>query len=196
MLGVVLVWLGFAVMLAGALSLLKPLRFLGIRSRRAGLGLLFLGLVLVVAGMALPAPTRRALAHATLLDDFMPEWQFREFHALRVQAPRERVYAAVKSVTADEISLFRLLTWLRSEPGAAREEHPGAGARNTVLEVAQRSGFLLLAEEPERRWSSARSSSAGRAGEDVPQDFLRLTRPGYANATINFHVADDTGCAC
>ena len=198
MLGIVLVWLGFAVMLAGAISLLKPLRFLGVRSRRAGLGVLFLGLVLVVVGMALPAPTRRALARATLLDDFMPEWHFREFHALRVQAPRERVYAAVKSVTADEISLFRLLTWLRSPSLVRRAESILAPApKMPILEVAQRSGFLVLAEEPGREIVLG-TVVVGRVapGKHGPQDFLQLTRPGYAKATINFHVADEDAGWC
>jgi hypothetical protein len=44
------------------------------------------------------------------LDDFVPVCQFRELHGIRVHAPADAVFRAVKSVTAGEIRFFRLLT--------------------------------------------------------------------------------------
>ncbi|HEX5761213.1 MAG TPA: hypothetical protein VF121_18660, partial [Thermoanaerobaculia bacterium] len=189
--GVVLVYAGLLAGLAGLLSLLRPLRFLGIRSRRGGLAVGAAGLALVVAGALLPAPTRRVAARTTHLDDFMPAWQFGERHALRVQAPPARVYAAIRSVTADEIRLFRLLTSIRSPRLTRRAESILAPAPATpILDVALRTTFILLAEEPPRELVVG-TVVVGRVapGKHGPQDFLALTRPGYAKAAMSFHVA-------
>jgi hypothetical protein len=49
----------------------------------------------------------------TRLDEFAPVWQFHEVHTLGISAPPERVFAAIRQVRADEIALFRTLTWIR-----------------------------------------------------------------------------------
>jgi hypothetical protein len=113
MLGVVLVYTGFGAALAGAVATLWPLRLLGLTSRRRGLMLLAFGVLLVVAGWALPAPETRVASPSSRLDEFMPAWQFSESHTARVKAPPERVFRAIREVTANEIMFFRALTWIR-----------------------------------------------------------------------------------
>jgi hypothetical protein len=85
-----------------------------------------------------------------LLDDAVPRWQFAERHATCVAAPMERVYAAVKAVPAREIFLFRTLVAIRrcGRPGPESILNPGPDA--PLLDVALRSGFHLIAEEPPR----------------------------------------------
>lgn len=46
----------------------------------------------------------------TRLDEFAPASQFREVHRMLVHAAPERVYRAVKAVTAREIRFYRVLT--------------------------------------------------------------------------------------
>ena len=58
MLGVVIVYLGIIAVFAGAISLLKPLSMLGIRTRRRAALLVALGLLLAIAGAVLPADER------------------------------------------------------------------------------------------------------------------------------------------
>jgi hypothetical protein len=93
--------------------------------------------------------TRVATAR-TQLDPFAPVYQFSEFHSMGIAAPREQVYRALKSVTADEIALFRTLTWLRrfGRPGPESILNPPQHV--PVLDVAARTSFLVLAEEPKR----------------------------------------------
>lgn len=149
MLGVIVVYAGLLAMLAGGVSLIRPLRFLRVRTRKAALGVGGVGLALMLAGMSLPAGLERAAARESLLDTWMPEWQFDEFHALRVRATPEQAYRAIREVTADEIWLFRTLTWIRNPhwPGKSREGNimnPSAG--KPILEEAMAGGFRLLAE--------------------------------------------------
>jgi hypothetical protein len=53
----------------------------------------------------------------TELDRVFPSWHFRERHAIRVDAPAERVLAAVREVDPDEIPLVRVLFRLRGLKG-------------------------------------------------------------------------------
>ena len=108
----VLAYSGLALLLVGTLSVVRPLRFLRIRTRRSGLVLLVAGALLAPVGAWWPWPRSRA-ASATRLDAFLPEYQFAERHETRVRATPAAVYRAIRTVTAGEIRSFRLLTWIR-----------------------------------------------------------------------------------
>jgi len=112
-LGVVFVYLGLIAAFLGGVSFIRPLSFLAIRTRRQAALVLALGLMVVVMGGSLPARVVRVATPRTELDQFAPVYQFSEFHSIRITAPKEQVYQALKSVTSEEIALFRTLTWLR-----------------------------------------------------------------------------------
>jgi hypothetical protein len=116
--------------------------------RRAGI-VVGLGVLLVLAGYLAPAPVRRVALSSTRLDAFVPAWQFGEFHELSVNASPERVYAAIEAVRADDIRLFRTLTWIR-RLGRSAPEGILSPSQRPILEVASTSGFLRLADEPPR----------------------------------------------
>jgi hypothetical protein len=84
------------------------------------------------------------------LDDILPRWQFRERHTIRIDAPPERVYAAIRAVTAREIPFFLAFTALRrlgrSGPASILNPPPD----EPILDVATRTGFELLADDPPR----------------------------------------------
>ncbi len=153
MLGVGAVYAGLVTMLIGGVSLIKPLRSLRIRSRRAALTVGGAGVAAVVIGMLLPVQAHSAATIETQLDEWIPLWQFSEYHELRVHATPERAWRAIHEVTADEILLFRTLTWLRHPrwPWSTPEpEHLlNAPEHKPILEVAQAGGFVLLGEAAE-----------------------------------------------
>jgi len=193
-LGVIIVYLGLIAGFVGGVSSLKPPSWLGIRTRRQAAFLLGTGLVLVLAGWFLPASEIRVVTPRTQLDQFMPEYQFSEFHSIRVDAPKEKVYAAIKAVTADEISLFRTLTWTRRFGQSGAEGILNAPPHEPILDVATRTSFLLLAEKPNheivlgtaviipRGWRPSR--------RPTPEGFKALHEPGFALAAMNFLVED------
>jgi len=197
-LGVVLVDLGIAAVFLGLVSLVRPLRFLGIRSRRRAAVLIGFGVLLGLVGALLPAPIQRAAGEPVLLDDFVPVYESREFHELRVQASPERVYDAVLNVTAEEIRLFLFLTWLRS-PRLGRDKPESIlnpSARRPILEVATSGGFLKLAEDPGREIVLGTlvivpPEARRYRGAFTPPMFAALERPGFAKAAINFRVKDE-----
>jgi hypothetical protein len=200
MLGVAVVYLGLTTAFVGVVSLVKPPSWLGIRTRRHAALLVALGFVVVVTGWALPAKAVRVNSPRTQLDRFAPEFQFNEFHSIRVRAPKEQVYRAIKSVTADEILLFRTLTWVRRLGRPGPESILRAPERQPLLEVATRTSFLLLAEEANREIVLGTVVAAPRgwrpARRPTPEDYKTLREPGFALAAMNFLIEDAGPGAC
>jgi hypothetical protein len=188
--GSVLLYTGFLALVGGALSILRLLHFLG---PALGMTLLLLGILGIASAVLLPAPLERSKSRRMRLDDFVPAWQFGEVHAIRIHASPERVYGALRFVTAGEIRLFRTLTWIR-EPRRPWRKAPESilapPARQPILDVALRSGFLLLADEPPREIVVGTVVCGTRVAD--AQEFARLDRPGHAKAGMNF-VATDEG---
>ena len=186
--GTLLIYAGLLLLLAGLLSLVRPLRFLRIRNRREAAAVFAGGLILAIGGAALPAPLERASGPRTLLDDFVPAYQFHESHSARIRASRDAVDRAMRMVTAKEIRFFRTLTWIRSPRlSRSRETILAPSADRPILDVALGSGFLLLAHEPGRElvfgtilglpFTADRPRAAG---------FGAFDRPGFCKVAMNF----------
>src|SRR5580765_382047 len=204
MLGVVVLYLGLIAAFLGGVSLLRPLSFLAIRTRRQAALFLTLGFILVVVGGSLPVREARVAAPRTQLDQFAPVYQFSEFHSVRIAASKEQVYRALKLVTADEIAFFRTLTWLR------RFGRPGPGSilnappHVPLLDVASKTSFLVLADEPDSETVLGTLVAAPRgwrpSGKPIPDGFKALfmttNPPGFAPAAMNFRIEDAGPAAC
>ena len=186
---------GGATALVGALSVVRPWKRLGIPTRRRGLLVLAAGLLLAIVGITLPAPARRISAPATQLDAFVPVYQFDEVHTIRVDAPPDAVFAALKAVTANEILLFRTLTSIRRFGRPGPESILNAPERLPILEVATRTGFLSLAEVPNREMLVGTIVVAPRGArlERTAAMFKALDRPGFAKAGMNFLLDPEEG---
>lgn len=202
MLGVVLVDLGLAVVLFGAIGLVHPARLLGMPTRGRAAAVALAGALVAATGFLLPAPERRAVRAESLLDAIVPRWQFAERHETRIRATPAAVERAIREVTPREIALFRALTWLRRPRVVGSGEGESiltAPADQPILAVALRSGFMLLGEEPGReivfgtlvatppelRRLSAAELEKLRARFDAER-FCALAAPGYAKAVMSF----------
>lgn len=185
MLGSAILYLGLIVGFAGVV--------LAFRRRRQGAISFIAGVLLVAIAVILPAPDQRVARAATRLDAFVPVWQFEEIHHIRIAAPPERVFAAIRAVRADEIALFRLLTWLRRGGRQAPESILNAGDRHPILDVATRSGFVLLADEEPRELviGAIVVAPPGFRRQRRPTPFQGSLPPGYAVAGMNFLVRPD-----
>lgn len=200
MIPVVLVYAGFVLVFLGFVSIVWPLRFLKIHSRARGALILIIGVLVVTAGMALPSRETRIASPRTRLDEFVPVYQFAEFHSTLVAASREQTYRALKNVTAGEIFLFRTLTAMRRFGRPVPESILNAPEHRPLLDVATRTGFLLLAEDPAREILVGTLVVAPRGWRlkhrPTPEGFKRLQEPGFALAAMNFRVEDAGPHAC
>jgi hypothetical protein len=189
-LGSAVVYSGLIIALVGLIFVIKPIRRLRIPTRPRGAAVAAFGVVLVVIGLILPAPQSRISRVQTRLDEFVPAWQFREFHALRVAAPPARTFEAIQRVRADEISFFRTLTWIRRGGRPLPESILNAGAHESLIDVATRTGFIRLAEDPPRELviGTVVAAPPGTRGRLTPEVFRSHLPPGFALAAMNFIV--------
>jgi hypothetical protein len=129
----------------------------------------------------------------TRLDEFMPVWQFRERHAIRIAAPPARVFAAIKDVRANEILFFKTLTWIRRGGRRTPASILNAGDNAPILDVATRSGFIYLADDAPREIvvGTAVIAPPGSDCELTPVMFKTALEPGFALAAMNFLVTPD-----
>ena len=209
MLGSAVLYAGLVLACLGLLTLVRPIRRLLIPSRRRAALVLAAGVALAVVAVALPAPTTRVARSRTQLDAVIPTWQFAERHEIRVHAVPSRVEQSVRAVTAREIRLFRVLTWIRN-PRLSNSTQPAnilaAPADRPILDVALGSGFMMLAEEPQRELvfgtlvlvpDELRQLPADELQclrrEFTPAKFRALAEPGYAKAVMNFRLEDEGG---
>jgi len=145
------------------------------RTRRRATPTLLTGLAMVVIAAFWPAPIHYAPLRATHLDAAMPAWQFNEVHAIHVNAPPQKVFDAIRPVTAGEIRFFRTLIYIRR---FGRPLPPGilnAPENEPLLDLATRTSFRYLANDP-------------------PKELVVATiviRPRAAIATMNFAVRPD-----
>jgi hypothetical protein len=120
----------------------------------------------------------------TLLDRFLPAWDVRETHGIRIDAPAERILDAVREATPADAPLLRALFALRGLP---------AGAREPIWEqMLGRAGFVQLAEEPGREVVAGAVGRPWNVFERLQRgvDFTAFEEPGYAKMALGFHAAD------
>ena len=113
MLGSAIVYSGLAIATAGVILAIRPIERLHVTSRSQGRAIVGMGVLIAGFGFIAPTSEKRIDLVDKRLDEFVPVWQFNERHAIDIDASPERVFAAIKSVRADEISLFQTLTWIR-----------------------------------------------------------------------------------
>lgn len=193
MIGSLVVYTGIVLAAAGGLLALKPLARLGVPTRGRAVAVTAIGVLVAVVGLALPAFEARADTRRTALDRFVPVWQFSEHHAIEVDAPASRVFDAIKNVRADEILLFRTLTWIRR---GGRPLKPGilnAGEREPLLDVAIRGGFVRLADDAPREivLGTVIMAPAATRGTLTPAVFQKELAPGFVLAAMNFLVSEN-----
>lgn len=185
--GGVLLYLSLIGAFAGVASLLKPLQFLGIRTRKKGLLVLGLGLLGFIAGVYLPVSETRVETVRTRLDEFAPTYQFSEFHSIRVSAPKDRVYSAIRAVTPEEVRFFKTLTGMRflSTP-----------ARRPILESFTAGTFLLLADDPGREIVIGRAGDGRTARRLTLEEFKAVHQAPLIKIVMNFRIQEVDAAHC
>ena len=201
--GSALFYVGVVTVLAGLFSLIRPLHRIRIRTRRRGAVVAIAGVVVALATILLPHPTRAAAGRDLLVDQWLPEWQFGEYHERRVRATPEQVFAAIRRVQSSDIFLLATLTYLRNPRREGQGEHIlNPPPDKPILDVALAGGFVLLGEQTNRELlvgavviappDIVRSARRATVPSLDPALFRTLGRPGFARAVMNFRAVSDS----
>lgn len=131
----------------------------------------------------------------TLLNSFMPVYDFNEVHSIGVRASPSEIFKVSKEITPEEIPFFRSLFGIRSLPRRLVDKTAGLFTTpRPIFEQALKSGFLLLGENPNEEFVlgligqfwKLRGGSSRKI--DEAYEFVNFDTPGYAKATINFRI--------
>ena len=190
MAGVLVFQAGLAVLAGAFLLAFLPSTIVPL-DRGSAVAVAVTGICLLLLGAVLPAPLRRLARRASILDDYVPAWQFDEVHARTMASPPDRVFDATRTTRPDEIRFFRALTWLRR---GGRRQAPGildAPPGEPILDTAVRGGFVLLAEDrPCEIVVGAVVVGQHRLTLPLtPAAFAAVDGPGFVKAVMSFRIS-------
>ena len=131
----------------------------------------------------------------SLLDRWLPDYQFREHHSLAITASEAALWNALKTVTPDEIGPLRWLMAIRSLPAKLAGKKRRLFAKGTpILDVAVNSSFVLLEERAPKEivlgmagqfW---KLDGGPRVNVHNAQDFAAFHEPGFLRVAVNFQI--------
>jgi len=144
-------YLGLIAVFAGMMLSVKSLRRLRVSRQRAAIAAI--GVVATAVALVYPASESRTAGARSRIDEFVPVWQFQEFHSIRIASPPTRVFDAIKRVRPDEILLFRTLIWIRAGFQPPPQQIRDATSRfASLIDVATQSTFVYLADDAPREF--------------------------------------------
>ena len=129
-----------------------------------------------------------------LIDDFLPEYDFSEFHEIQIQAPIEVTYQKVLELDLSRSKTIRGLFKLREMPGVFSSRNRDREKLGLTFEGLEKFGFILLGKNPGeeiilglvgRFWTPSR----GIRHLDI-DGFRKFREPGFAKTVWNFYFSE------
>ncbi len=122
-----------------------------------------------------------------LIDDFLPDYDVCERHQIKVHAPLQEVYAAVRQLDLSEAKLSMLLFRLRGLRACLRP------SSQFNLDHFLQMGFILLGEKPEEELVLGLVGQFWKPSGELrrlnPENFRSFNERGYAKAVWNFSLS-------
>ena len=188
-----LAWIGIAATLGGLVSLARPLRFLGVRTRWHALAVAACGVGLALTAVLWPSHVMQSARPHQRLDDFLPDYQFVEYHEARVRAPVEAVVKAIREVSLADMPAAVWLLRIRAAAGGHFRASPPA--RHPLLDrmLGPGSGFLALdlSDPSELVLGMVGFVHKPPPSVTTPEQFAAFTAPGGIRVAFNLRVVDE-----
>jgi hypothetical protein len=123
------------------------------------------------------------------LDEFLPEYEFSERHRLTIAASPERIDAAVRAVSLDDMPAARVLWWVRrlGRPYGDSRKPFVAGALETAVVLDDVPGEGVVLGLTGQFWKLRGGDTGGRPRSR--DEFVDFDRPDACKAVIDFRVA-------
>ena len=132
-----------------------------------------------------------------LLDLWLPDYQFREYHSLAVTASEASLWQALKNVTPEEVGPLGWLMAIRSFPARLTGRKGHLFAKGTpILDVAVNSNFITLDERAPHALALGMAGQFWKldGGPRVKvynsQDFAAFQTPGFLRVAVTFEIGD------
>ena len=183
----VVFYAGLVTFLVGIVSVLLPLRFLGVRTRGGALLVALAGVAIGAGALLWPVTAgSQSGGGTTELDRVLPEFDRSERHEIRVQGSVDQVRHAVEEVTFSDIRGFQTLMSLRARRRVILPPRPVlatmTGPRGGFTQLA-RTNVEFVAGNIGRPWANARPMAIKNE-----EEFRSFAAPGYAKIAFNMRV--------
>lgn len=186
-------WVGIAAALTALVSLVRPLRLIGLRTRWHALAAALVGAGVALVAVLWPAPVTRAARPSQRLDRYLAEYQFSEHHEVRVHAPMAAVVQAVRQVSLADMPVAVLLLRIRAAAsGHFRGSPPDSRPLlDTMLQPG--TGFLALdVEDPgELVYGMVGFVHRPKPSITTPEEFEAFTAPDGIRVAFNLRAVQD-----
>jgi hypothetical protein len=123
-------------------------------------------------------------------------YQFSEFHSIPIAASKDRVYAAIRKVTPEEILFFKTLTWMRRFGKPSPAGVLNAPERRPILETFTVGAFLVLADDPGREIVFGRAGNPRRGGALPAEEFKAAHQGEFVKIAMNFRIEEMDATHC
>lgn len=117
-----------------------------------------------------------------LIDEFLPVWDARERHSIKINAPAGEISQAMRRMNLQRAPIVNFLFRLRGIRTSA----------NQSLDGLLKMGFVVLGEKPDEEFLLGLTGKFWKPNGDLirveTDDFVRFNKPGYAKAVWNFSL--------
>lgn len=182
------------------IALARPIPSVWLASRGIAAAVLLCAAAVAILSLLWPSTHTVVPQPVTLLDRYLPAYDFREFHSVQSQASPEAAWQALETVTFRDVPAFEVLMWLRlAAVGRFRPERAPQGDPILTRMTMPGGGFQLLerrvADEVVigmvgRPWQSRRIPVLSS-----PAEFDAYAEPGSVRIAFNLRVRPD-GAGC
>ncbi len=190
-----MVWIGIVGALVGLICLARPLRFIGVPTRRRGLVVLLCGIGLALGAMLWPSHVMRSARPHQRLDDFLPEYQFVEYHEARLHAPMAAVAKAIREVSLADMPAAVLLLRVRAAASGHFRGFPPDTRPLLDRMLEPGSGFLALDLSDPSELVLGMVGFVHKPPPPVttPEQFLGFASPGGLRVAFNLKAVEEGG---
>ena len=208
-----LVYLGICVLILGLLSVIKPIKYFHINTRKSACIISGAGFLIFLTGMIFPSPIISSKNSHKHIDDFIPEYQFYEYHEVIVGASVDKISKVMREVSLKDLPVAKWLMRARSVASDQLEKPVkkpvGADGKRVddllskpipELLLQPGSGFLMLDD------SDPDEYVIGMVGKPwtielppnitTPDEFVAFRLPGNIKVAFNMHVVDMGNGSC
>jgi hypothetical protein len=191
----VLVYTGLVIVLCGLAGVVRPPKMLGVPRRADAAFAAAGGAMLLAAGLFWPVESLHGAGNARL-DAFLPEYDFHEFHELRIHAAPDRVMLAVREVSFADIGVMQTLGRIRNiAMGRVEAGRPASPKPLLALISTGATGFFPL-EDNDREFIFGMAgqpwNNSARPVRLTPDSFPSWMPPDNVKIAANLRV-DDAG---
>jgi len=186
---VLAVYLGFGLAGVGILSIIRPIKAFRINSRKRGCLFFAAGILIFTLGMEWPAPTILSGRPHQRIDDFVPAYQFYEYHEVTVHAPQDVLSKAMREVSLADIPVAVWLLRIRAMASGGMEIPQSILTKPIIGNL-----FVTLDGSDPYEYVGGMVMTPGVSGPPpavfTPGEFLSFTSPGNVKVAFNMKVVD------